>query len=350
MSTPDGRSTPTEQDDEHVATGVIAAERRAQADLARRRRFLVGGAVLGLVIAGAVVAVTTILQQRANTEAQRASDRIEARAAFAEDVVGQAEDYEPLATAVARDAAALRTTLEGLLTETPATDDELATEATALGTDLEAAADSLGELTARELPEPPELVDGDRAVLVLRELEQLRVEARALRDEVPAAVADGRRWLGAVRDVTDALAAHVAQVESEEATSDPGELVELWREERPGLLRLSVAAEAAADVEGLAPWAAAHERYATDVLAWIDEAVELLGDGEIDAYNDRFEELFGTGDPFDFNTAVADATDEALESPALLQLGALQQRADLVLEALMTTETTTADVLDEEGT
>jgi hypothetical protein len=332
--------------DGSITTGILEAERRARDDVARRRRLLVGGAVLGLVIAGAVLAVMTVLQQQANREAELASDLAEARADFAEAVVERAEDYEPPARAVEEDARALRAVLEQFLTTTETSDGELGRQVEVLLVALDADAAAVAELRARDVPEPAEVLDPTRAVIVLRELETLRAEADALADEVPLARNDVRTWLGVVRDVNEAVAAHIEQVEAEESTSDPQELIELWRAERPALLRLSAAASAADDVAGLAAWADAHEAYARDLLDWIDEAVELLQEGEIAAYNERFDELFATDDPFGFNAAVAAATEEALASPALLQLGTLEQRAQLVLDRITSTEVVTAEQLD----
>lgn len=331
-----------------VATGIIAAERRAQERIARRRRILIGSAVLGLVLVGAVLAVMTVLQQQANTEAELASDRAEARAAFASDVVDQVEDYEPPARAVDDDAAELRGSLEQFLTETEASDRVLATEVDTTVARLGASASSIAELTARDIPAPPELIDSNRAVEVLRAMERLRVEADALATEVSLAVNDAQHWLGLVRDVNDAVAAHVAQVEGEVATSNPSELIDLWRAERPALLRLSAAATAADGVAGLESWGQAHQQYAEDLLAWIDGAVVLLQDGDLETYNERFDELFDTDDAFGLDAAVAAATDDALESPALLQLGTLQQRAQLVLDAIETTEVTAAEQLGDD--
>lgn len=340
---PDGR-----EDRESIATGILAAERRAQERIARRRRLLIWGAILGLVVVGAVLAVITLLQQQANTEAEQASDRAEARAAFAATVVEQVEDYESPANAITDDAADLRATLEQFLTETEVSDQVLATRVSSAVTRLEAAAASIEELLARDIPTPPDLIDSNRTVAILRAMETVRVEANALVGEVSLAINDAEQWLGLVRDINASVAAHVAQVESEEATSDPGELVALWRDERPALLRLSASATAADDVPGLERWAGAHAQYAEDLLAWIDEAIALLQDGQLETYNDRFDEVFETDDPFGFSAAVADATDDALGSPALLQLGLLQERAQLVLDAVATTERTTADELGDD--
>lgn len=340
---------PPRESADNVATGIIAAERRAQERIARRRRILIGSAVLGLVLVGTVLAVITVLQQQANTEAELASDRAEARAAFARDVIDQVEDYEPPARVVEDDAVALRRTLEQFLTETETSDRVLATQADTTVARLSAAASSIAELTARDIPAPPELIDANRAVEVLRAMETLRVEADALTAEIPLAVNDVRQWLGLVRDVNDAVATHVVQVEAEEATSNPGELIDLWRSERPALLRLSASATAADGVPGLESWGQAHHQYTADLLAWIEEAVGLLQDGDLDTYNERFDELFDTDDPFGFDAAVAAATDDALESPALLQLGTLQQRAQLVLAAIETTEVTAAEQLGDDA-
>ena len=332
-----------------VTTGVLDAERRGRDEVRRRRQLLVGGALLGLLLVGAVLAVLTANQQRANRDAELAAQRAEARAAFAEAVVGRAEDYEPPATIIRRDAPELRGVLEQFLTETDISDDELGRRVAVLLASLDQQAMIVDGLRDRELPEPDPLIDPDRAVLVLRELETLRVEATALAQEVPLARSDVETWLGVVRDVNMAVAAHVAQVESEEPTSDPQELVELWRDERPALLRLSAAATAADDVAGLEEWAGAHQDYAESLLDWIDTAVTLLEAGDLATYNERFEELFGTDDPFGFNAAVAVATESALASPALLQLGTLEQRAQLVLDRIVSTEVMTAEQLGSDG-
>lgn len=350
---PEGAGTERTGDETGVAqdavtTGILDAERRARDETARRRRLLVGGAVLGLVVAGAVLAVLTVLQQRANRDAEITADRAEARAAFAAAVIDRAEDYEPPARAIQQDAAALRAVLEQFITRTVTTDEELGRQVEILLVMLDDDASEVSALRDREVAEPSELIDPNRAVAVLRELEALRAEATALADEVPRARNDVRAWLEAVRDVSQAVAAHVEQVESEEASSDPQDLIELWRAERPALLRLSSAASAADDVAGLAAWADAHEAYARALLDWIDEAVALLEAGELETYNERFEELFATDDPFGFNAAVAAATEEALASPALLQLGTLEQRAQLVLDRVTSTEVLTAEQLDDD--
>lgn len=328
-----------------VTTGVLDAERRARDIQTRRRRMLVGGAALGLLIAGAVLSVMTFLQQQANRDAELRADRIEARAEFAEAIVVQAEDYELPATAIRRDAPDLRTVLEEFVTATVVSDSELTRRVEVLLIRLEQEAATVGDLTDRAVPEPGALVGTNQAVEVLRELETLRAEATALAAEVPLAANDVRTWSGVVRDVNDAVAAHIEQVESEEPTSNPRELIELWRAERPALLRLSAAATAADDVEGLETWAGAHHDYARSLLDWIEEAVELLQADEFDAYNERFEEVFATEDPFGFNAAVAATTDDALSSPALLQLGTVEQRAQLVLDGVTTTEVVTAQQL-----
>lgn len=345
--------TPAEAIAEHstsdsVATGVIAAERRAQADIARRRRLLIGGAALGLVVALAALAIMTALQQQANNQAREGAQRASARAAFAEDVVLAAEDYKPIAATVDTQAGTLRDALEQHLAETERSDAELAAQASTASERLLAASEAIAALTARDVPQPPELVDADRAVEVLVALETLRAEANALSGEIEVAVRDAEQWLATVSDVNQALAAHIEQVEAEATTSDPGELISLWRDERPALLRLSVAATAADDLDGLGPWARAHADYADGVGGWIDEAVTLLDTGEIDTYNERFDEVFGVDDPFGFGAAVAAATDDALTSPSLLQLGTLQERAQLVLEAITATEVTVSEVLDDD--
>jgi hypothetical protein len=343
--TPVGRDSATEG--ASVTAGVLDAERRARDQIARRRRLLLGGAVLGLVIAGAVLAVMTVLQQRANREAALEADQAEARATFAMAVVDRAEAYEPPATSVQRETAALRTAMEEFLSETVVDDAELVRQVDIRIATLDDEAATVAGLLQRDVPEPPELVDAGRAVVVLRELETLRAEADALADEIPVATVDARTWTDAVRTVNDAVAAHVEQVESEEPTSDPQELDALWRAEQPALRQLSTAAAAAADVAGLEAWAAAHEAYARDLLDWIDEAVALLEAGELEAYNTRFEQVFATDDPFGFAAGVAASTESALASPALLQLGTLDQRAQLVLDRVTSTEVVTAEQLDD---
>ena len=222
-----------------VSTGILAAERKAQSDLARRRRLLIGTGVLGLVIALAVLAVMTVLQQQANRDAELAADRAEARATFAAAVVERAESYSQPAVSVQRDADDLRSTLGELVADTALGDDELQRRIEVLLADLDQQVAVIDELRDRDVPEPAEdLVDRDRAITVLRELETLRAEAGALVDEVPVASNDVRTWVGVVRDVNAAVTAHVEQVESEEPTNDPDELIELWRAEQPALLRL----------------------------------------------------------------------------------------------------------------
>jgi hypothetical protein len=334
----DSAASPGPVSTNRVATGILVAERTAGAMIARRRRWLVGGGVLGLLLLLSTVGGRTLLQSQANSEAVESAERGQARAALASAVIEIAEAYELPAVMIETDAQRLRQSLEAHLAVG-------AREAVVVNRRREAALRSLrdsNEALQAEAnvpaPVPDDLVSGTASGAVLTELATLRAEAGALGVEVEAAAVAAELWSEAVRDVQERLLAYVTVVEEQPATTDPDELITQWRSEREPLRQLGAAARRAAQVPGLQGWAQAHLDYATNASAWVAQAVVLLEAVNVDSYNDSFAAVFGVEDPFGFVAAATAGAQDALTSPALVDLATVQARAQLVLQAVTTIE------------
>ncbi|MFP5308644.1 MAG: hypothetical protein ACLGIR_03585 [Actinomycetes bacterium] len=295
------------------------------ADPPRGSRSSLLAALMALALTGAIVSGVTLQrsqEQAARVEAQRADARVE----LARDVIAAATELVEPARQMDLDAEALRRTLEDLLLVSDRTDEELAEDRATLLAALEADAERLRALVVQPTPAVDPILDRERVEPVLDGFEGARAEATALAEEAERAVADAEAWATAVELLAARAAGYAASVSDLPGTEDPDELAELWRAEREPLEALADAADRAAAVPGLEELAGAYREYATANLAWIDEAVELLGSDRAEEYNERLDDLFGVPDPFGFNLAVSRATSGALRAPALEALTDLRRR------------------------
>ncbi|MFT4837776.1 MAG: hypothetical protein ACI9OB_000225, partial [Nonlabens sp.] len=253
-------------------------------------------------------------------------------------VIEIAEAYELPAAMIETDAQRLRQSLEAHLAvgarEAVVVDGRREAALRALRDSTEA----LQAQTNVPAPVPDDLVSGTAARAVLTELASLRAEAGALGAEIEEAAVAAEAWSEAVRNVQEHLHAYVTVVEEQPAATDPDELIAQWRSEREPLRQLGAAARRAAQVPGLQGWAQAHLDYATNASAWVAQAVILLEAVNVDSYNDRLAEVFGVEDPFGFVAAATAGAQDALTSPALVDLATVRVRVQLVLQAVTTIE------------
>ena len=324
--------------DASVATGVIAADSRTRTELGRQRRWLLGGAVLGLLVLLAFVLGRTLWAEQTEGRARTEARVAEAEAAFASAVVDRAEGYRAPASIVVIEATTLRTALEDHLADTDRTMGEVVADLDASTLALELSADVVEELTLRELPPAGPLVDGEGGLAVLEASQQLRVDAAAMVEEIRTTTADARRWSEAVRKVEGALRAHEAAVAARSDEASPAAVAEGWRSELVSLAELAAAAAQARELPGLAAWAAAHERYATGTVSFIEEALQLLEEGAVEEYNTLFRETFDD-DPFELRTGARAGAEAALAAPPVTDAAALVQRAQVVTDDVDATET-----------
>lgn len=323
---------------DRLLTGILAADATSRRGLLWQRRWLVGGAALGLVVVLVLVLGVRLSAQQAERQAREQASARAAATGFATLVVGRAEDYERPAVAVGRTATDLRTALEDHLVATDRVPGDLDREVATTIRQLEALREELATLTARELPPIDTEVDVEASRLVLVELEQLRVDAGALVEQLDDLVAGAPAWSTAVTRLDAALAAHREVVQDKPETTDPAELAAGWRGELDPLATLRARAEAAAEVPGLAEWAAAHRQYATGTTDFVEEAVALLEGGDLDEYNALYEDTFDVEDPFGFLAAARAGADTALGGPPLTTAAEVVARAELVVEQVATAE------------
>lgn len=246
------------------------------------------------------------------------------------------ERYAAMATATQQSAdasASLRLTLQEHLTVSERTDEELTRDREEQERALREAAERLRSHATAPPPDLPDLADEDALAGDLARLGDIGARAEQLADELVAAADASQRWAEALVALRAQADRYVVVVESQPETHDPDRLVDLWQEEREVLADYREAAEAAKQRPGLAPIADAYLAYIASNVRFIDDAVALLRDGDIEAYNSELKETFEGDDPFGFQAAVADATEPALDAGIVAELARLRSTAtDLLVE------------------
>lgn len=267
----------------------------------------------------------------------RAERAAEIEAANAE-VRGEISDrYGELASAArtGADAASdLQSNLQEHLTVSERADEEIEEEREALEEDLQAAGDALQEIATEPLPEIPEMADEDAVTEDLEELREAQERATELGDQLTQAAIGVDSWSHALTALREQADRYVETVEGQPDTSDPDRLRAQWEDELEVLREYREAAEDTAEIPGLEPLAEAYLAYIDANIEFAEEAIDLLEDEEIDAYNERLREVFGDEDPFGFQEAAGEATLEALDEGVLGELAdARDAAAGYALEA-----------------
>lgn len=282
-------------------------------------------AVILLAVAGGAALATKWYLDR------RATERAEVQAATDEVRIELRTLYEALAESTqngADAAASLRVTLQEHLTVSERTDEELATDRDLQQAALTDAAERLRTHASADPPEIPELADAGALEPEVERLREHQETALRLADDFEDGAARAQRWAQALTELRAAADRYVETVEGQPDTHDPERLQRLWREERDILMDYREAAQRAEEVEGLAPLAQAYLDYIDANLAFVDEVIALLEQEEIDAYNRRLDEVFEEPeDPFGFQAAVTDATEQSLDAGVIAGLAETRQRA-----------------------
>lgn len=283
--------------------------------------------VLAVLAAGGT-ATAFWLDQRADRAAAIAA----ANRAVEQEV---ADGLRPLEDATARSAevtASLRMTLEEHLTVSDRTDEQLQADRASQQQALRDVGRELQDLADRPPPDIPEDADEDALADDLQRLSDLQDRAGELGERSVAAADAAEAWAGALSELRSQAQRYVDTVENQPETHDPDRLRRLWEEEKAVLAEYRTAAETAQQFGGLAPLAQAYLDYIDANVAFADEMIALLEDGDIEAYNQRLQETFeASDDPFGFQAAIEQATDESLDLGVIEDLRALRSDANELL-------------------
>ncbi len=276
--------------------------------------------LLGVVAVVALAVLAIGLWQILSWRAQRAAEVREANEQVQAAIATRYDAMHTAATAGGDSAAMLHLTLQEHLTVSERSDEELATDRRIQQASLAEAGRELQRLADEPPPEVPERADEDAVRDDLAELADAQERAGELGERF-VGVADGAdRWAEALGNLREHADRYVATVEGQPDTSNPDRLRQLWEEERQVLREYREAAEQARERPGLQPLADAYLDYIDANLEFANEAIALLEAGEIDEYNERLRETYGEEDPFGFQAAVAEATEQSLDVGVLAEM------------------------------
>ncbi|MDQ3932432.1 MAG: hypothetical protein M3252_06315 [Actinomycetota bacterium] len=201
------------------------------------------------------------------------------------------------------------------------TDAQLTADRQAQQSTLEAAGKQFLDVGSAPPPELPPLADEPELRPYLERLAELQRVARDQARQLLTFAAASERWGAAVTNLRAEAQRYVDVANADRgAGGDPLALLRQWERERAVLERYRAAALAAKEVSGLSAYADAFLGYIDGTRAFIEEAITLLRQGEIERYNRRLQEVFGVPDPFGFNATIATATGEALGSGLIFNL------------------------------
>lgn len=289
------------------------------AAFARRRTSIIVVALAVLAAAGTGTAFW--LDQRA----ERAAAVRAANASVEAEIADRHHALEETTRHAADATASLRLTMEEHLTVSDRSDEELTADRIDQEQALRDVGAQLDELSDRPAPEIPEDADGDALSDELDRLAELQDRAGELAGRLTEAADATESWAAALGELRAQAQRYVETVENQPETHDPDRLRRLWEEEKAVLAEYRDAAESAQQVEGLEPLAQAYLDYIDANVDFADEMIALLEQGDIEAYNQRLKETFeNSDDPFGFQAAIEQATDEALDLGVVEQLRRLR--------------------------
>jgi hypothetical protein len=280
-------------------------------------------AVAVALVLGVAVAAWTWMDSRSERRALVDAATVEGR----EEVAAQYEALEAALTLGHDAAAELQVTLQGHLTVSERSDEELATDRELQQDNLAEAGERLA--AAASAPEPELADDADTRALRsdLDGLEDAKAQASDLAERFTTAAEAAGAWGGTLTSLRAQADRYVETVEDQPDTSDPQQLQALWEEELAVLRDYEEAAEEAAQVPGLEPLAGAYLDYTRANMTFAEQAIAQLENGEIEAYNEALRETYGTDDPFGFQEDVAGATQRSLNAGVVADLGDLRDDA-----------------------
>lgn len=235
-------------------------------------------------------------------------------------------------------AASLRLTLQEHLTVSERTDEQLELDRDLQGAALTEASEELSRNADAPPPTLPDLADASALRADLDALASAQEQAGELAETFTGLVASSERWAESLVTLRTQAERYVQTVDNQPNTHDPGRLLELWGEELAVLNEYREAATKAEKVPGLEPVAEAYMTYVDANVEFAEEAIALLKEEKIDDYNRRLRETYGTEDPFDFQSAVAEATPKSLEAGVLAELAEASRNAQQLTQRTRTRE------------
>jgi type II secretory pathway pseudopilin PulG len=278
--------------------------------------------VVTLLIAMAATGV--VLEQRAASQAASEDEQRQARAQVASDVGELRRSMASPAHDAKRALAALRINLAEHVTGSERDLEQIEQDREVLITALRTAADDLddsSDLADRDLDAD---LPVDTLESVAQRLEGLDEQARWVAAQLRVSADEAERWgetAGALRGATEELIALDLP-----STQDPEALAQRWREEAEMLEPYREAAEAAVERDDLEVLGEAHLQLVDGLEELAADAVDKLGDGDVDGYNDLLDERLGDDDPFGFRAALDDAVTESLRSGPIGEVEEAQER------------------------
>lgn len=224
-----------------------------------------------------------------------------------------------------------------VMTQPERTDAQLTADRQAQQSTLAAAGKQLLDAGSAPPPELPPLADEAELRPHLERLVELQDVARDHARQLLTFAAASERWGTAVTNLRAEAQRYVDVANADRnARGDPAALLSQWDRERAVLERYRAAALAAKEVSGLSTYADAFLGYIDGTRAFIEEAITLLRQGDIERYNRRLQEVFGVPDPFGFNAAIAAATGEALGDGLILNLTRARNATNTLLDEIAT--------------
>lgn len=255
---------------------------------------------------------------------RRATHRAAVAAANGEVLQRVDERYESLGGA-ARAGLEAATQLGGTLQEhlivSERSDAELTADRQLQAAALAAAGKRLRSVSTTPPPELPPLADERSLRPDLERFRDIQRRARTLGDQLVELAAASERWGAALTNLRAEAQRYVDVANADGNThGDPAALRSQWERERAVLEAYRAAVLVAKEVPGLEAYGDAFLEYIKGSRAFIEEAITLLTQGQIEPYNQRLKEVFGVPDPFGLNAAVAAATGESLRSGVVVDV------------------------------
>ncbi|MGH3443435.1 MAG: hypothetical protein ACRDUY_15595 [Nitriliruptorales bacterium] len=272
--------------------------------------------------------------------AARAAEVAAANAEVRSDIAARLSSIAAAATEGAEAAASLRLTLQEHLTVSDRTDEQLATDRDLQTAALADASKQLARNAEAPAPTVPESADESAINGDLDVLESAQEQAGELADSFAGLVDSSEQWADTLVTLRARAERYVETVDNQPNTHDPGRLLELWGEELDVLKEYREAAAQAGKVPGLEAVAEAYLTYVDANIEFAEEAIGLLKEEKIDTYNERLRETYGTADPFDFQSGVAEATQQSLEAGVLADLAEATRGAEQLSQRMRTRERT----------
>jgi len=303
--------------------------------------------LLGVLLAVAVAGVL-VNARSASNEAQRVEQQT-ARAELTRDVATLRATVAGPTRDAEQTAAALEVVAAESLTGSDREPAQIAADAERLVEELRGHADRLEEAAGHPLPTRPAALPVARADALFARLQPLDDQTMDVVAHLRASADRIETITAAATALQEAATTYAAATGDLPDGDDPDVHARAWREERDRLAAYRQAVDAAAEVEGLDALAAAHAHLVDALDDLAAGALATLGDGDVDAYNDRVAAGIGDDDLADWRGRLQAGADEALASKPLAHIDRSRRLALGLVRELETVRRTTDGVTTTAG-